>query len=96
MVKNNAIVIDIDGVLLDSYPILKEMLHLKLTGNDKWEYFHKHCNGHKVPFIGDKVLSLLNVLKSSVYVILSTSRNELCREGTEALLKEENFPYDFL
>ena len=96
MAKDEAIVIDIDGVLLDSYPILEEMLHLKLTGDKKWSYFHQHCNGPKVTFIGDKVLSLLNMLKSSVYVILSTSRNELCREGTEARLKEENFPYDFL
>ena len=96
MAKNKAIVIDIDGVLLNSYPILEEMLHLKLTGNDKWKYFHKHCNGPKVTFIGNEILSLLNVLKSSVYVILSTSRNELCRKGTEARLKEENFPYDFL
>lgn len=96
MVKDKAVVIDIDGVLLDSYPILEEMTHLKLTGNDKWEYFHKHCNGPKVTFIGNAIFSLLNVLKSSVYVILSTSRNELCREDTEARLKEENFPYDLL
>lgn len=96
MVKNRAIVIDIDGVILDSYPILEEMLHLKLTGDEKWRYFHEHCNGPKVTFIGDKLLPLLNVLKSSVYIILSTARNELCRESTEARLKKESFPYDFL
>lgn len=93
--KEKAIVIDIDGVILSSEIILKEIYNFKLYGNDMWNYFQENCNDRRVLLMED-ILTLLNCLKSSVYVILSTSRNESCRKGTENRLHEEEFPYDIL
>ena len=39
MQKSKAIVIDIDGVILDSNLILKEIYDLKLKGDTMWSYF---------------------------------------------------------
>ena len=91
--KQKAIVIDIDGVLLDSFIILKEINSQKLTGDLMWDYFHKNCNSPRVQFI-QNIYPLLNCLVPSVYIILSTSRSEKCRTGTEERLKAEKFPYD--
>jgi hypothetical protein len=95
MGKEKAIVIDIDGVLLDSDPILKEIYNLKLRGDAMWDYFHAHCNGPRVSFLKG-IYPLLNSLKGSVYIVLSTSRNECCRADTKARLHTEGFPYDLL
>ena len=45
MEKPKAIVLDVDGVCLDSSAIIKELFELKLKGDAKWDYFREHCNG---------------------------------------------------
>ena len=92
MQKSKAIVIDIDGVILDSDLILKEIYDLKLKGDAMWSHIHSNCNGDRVTFLSN-ITSLLSSLDSSVAVVLSTSRNECCREGTEKRLHEEGYDY---
>ena len=94
--RPRAIVIDIDGVVMNSDKIFQDIYNLKLKGNDMWEYFYKNCNdSRKVPIV-QNILPLLSSLDPAVYVILSTARNELCRMDTERRLHEENFLFDFL
>ena len=93
--KNKAIVIDIDGVILNTEDILKEILRQKLKGDEMWEYFYENCNNSHIPLIKN-IVQFLDCLSPSIYIILSTARNERCRKGTEEKLKEENFPYDAL
>lgn len=90
MCKKLAVILDVDGVLLKSEGVLKEILHLNLKGNDKWDYFHRHCNESDVPFMYN-ILPLLYSLDSEVHILLSTARNEKCRKSTEARLRRE-FP----
>lgn len=95
MDKEKAIVLDIDGVILDSAIILKEIYNLELRGDEMWSYFHENCNSSRVTFI-KSIFPFLNSFKASIYVILSTARNEKCRKGTEERLHNEGFPYDLL
>ena len=95
MTKRKAIVVDIDGVILDSSVIYKEMLKLGLKGDEKWSYFHKHCSGPKVVPIKEMIL-FLNSINPSISIVLSTARNECCREETEERLYKENFHYTVL
>ena len=95
MSKEKAIIIDIDGVILESYPILEEIHKKKLTGDVMWDYFHSNCNNSRVKFMSNISL-LLSCLNASVKVVLSTSRNEKCRQSTEERLKVENFNYTTL
>ena len=95
MDKEKAIVLDIDGVILDSAIILKEIYNLELRGDDMWSYFHEHCNSSRVSLIKN-IYPLLDSFKAHIYVILSTARNDKCRKSTEERLHDEGFPYDFL
>ena len=83
--KNKAIVIDIDGVILNTEDILKEILRQKLKGDEMWEYFYENCNSSRIPLIKN-IVQFLGCLSSSIYIILSTARNERCRKGTEEKL----------
>ena len=95
MTKEKAIVVDVDGVFLESYIILKEIFDLRLKGDDMWSYFHKNCNSDRVKFIKD-IISLLSCLNNDVRIILSTARNECCRQSTENKLKENGLIYHSL
>ena len=91
-----AIIVDIDGVILDSYQVLKNMLNNQLTGDDKWDYFHENCNDRfQVPLLSN-ILPFLDAISLDVEIILSTSRNEKCREKTEERLKQEGIEYSRL
>lgn len=90
--KEKAIVLDVDGVLLDSSKVFEELFKRKLKGNEKWEYFRENCNGSEVTFIKNS-LKFIQALNKEVKIILLTARNEKCRESTEARLKAENFIY---
>ena len=93
--KIKAVVIDIDGVILDTGIIFREIYNLALRGDDMWNYFYEHCNSERVPFMKN-IIPFIFTLDSSTKIILSTARNEVCREGTEERLKREGFPYDLL
>lgn len=44
--KEKAIVVDIDGVLLDVSLLYKEIENLGLKGQDKWNFFHENANNY--------------------------------------------------
>lgn len=95
MTKEKAVVLDVDGVILDSTIILKEMYNLGLRGDEMWSYFQKNCNSSRVPFI-KKVYPLIENFKDNIHIILSTARNDKCRKSTEERLYNEGFPYTYL
>lgn len=95
MKKPKAIVLDVDGVCLDSSAILKELFDLKLKGDAKWDYFREHCNGDRVKTIESSRKFINNVYKNA-HIILSTARNEKCRKETEIRLENNYFLYDEL
>ena len=90
-----AIVIDIDGVILDSAFLFDEIFKLGLKGDAMWDYFHEHCNSPRVTFMKN-IISLVKNISPEVSVMLSTSRNDICRRETEERLQEENFLYNYL
>lgn len=94
--KKDAIVLDVDGVILDNTDIFREIYELKLTGNNMWDYFHANCNGSRTKYIGDKLVFLsflAMIMPEDVDIILSTARNEKCRAKTEERLAHEGFEY---
>ena len=95
MEKPKAIVLDVDGVCLDSSAIIKELFDLELKGDAKWDYFREHCNGDRVKVINSTRL-FINDIYPKCQIILSTARNEKCREATEKRLREDNFIFDEL
>ena len=48
MDKKKAIVLDIDGVILNTAFLFEEIFNLKLKGTAMWDYFHEHCNSDRV------------------------------------------------
>lgn len=91
--KKFAIVLDIDGVLLDNSETFKGILNLGLKGDEKWDYFYDNCN--KAPLICE-TLNFLNCISKNVDIILSTARNEKCRALTEARLKNDFVPFTYI
>lgn len=98
MKKPKAIVFDIDGVLLKTDFILKEIEEKGLKGDVKWEYFYEHCNSDRVKAIPNMV-ELYKAIQTSAYhyiMIICTARN---RDNCYALvnkLKQEVIPFDFI
>lgn len=93
--KPKAIVIDIDGVLLKSDIILKEIFDLGLRGDEMWDYFHQNCNSERVIFL-ENTLPFLNALDKYIHVVLSTARNDKCRKETEQKLQGVGISFDSL
>ena len=81
-----AIIFDIDGVILKTDFILKEIEELELKDNDRWDYFHAKCNNEQVTSnkgicdLISKYLTLESI--SDYYVIFSTAREEVVRWQT--------------
>ena len=95
MEKPKAIVLDVDGVCLDSSKIIEELFELKLKGDTKWDYFREHCNGDRVKTI-ESSRNFMNNMYKCTYIILSTARNEKCKEATEKRLKNDGFLFNEL
>ena len=106
MSKRKCIVIDIDGCLLDTDFILREIFEYKLKGEAKWDYFYDNCNSNRVEVITETKRFLDTILKAtyevevepnvitidSVTLIVSTARNEKCRVKTiDKLAQHEIF-----
>lgn len=90
MEKEDAVIFDIDGVLLDTEYIFKEILSLKLKGDAKWDYFIKHCNSERTqPF--KNILNLWLHLSQRYKIFISTARNEKCRKETFLKLAKSCF-----
>lgn len=76
--KEKAIVVDIDGVLLDVSLLYKEIENLGLEGQDKWNFFHENANNPKYAVKVDKFFNLVNMYAQAGYkIIVLTSRRDL-------------------
>ena len=80
--KKKCAVLDLDGVILDSAYLLKEMHDLGLKGEKMWEHFYTNCNSDRTQLI-ESALELFRILyDANLTVIFSTARNEKCMEET--------------
>lgn len=84
--KRKAIVCDIDGVLLDSEHIMQEAEELELYGDLKWDYFYNHCNDVEVI---EETKDFILKCAETIDILLSTARNEKCKETTLNKLQKE-------
>ena len=81
--KEKAIVVDIDGVLLDVSLLYKEIENLGLEGQAKWNFFHENANNPKYAVKVDKFFNLVNMYAQAGYkIIVLTSRRDLIRKST--------------
>lgn len=92
-----AIVLDCDGVILNTSHIFKELYELDLEGNAKWDYFHEHCNSDKVELMPG-IRKFFSTLYNDVplAIIVSTARNEKVRQQTVAKLLKHGIITDHL
>lgn len=92
-----AIVLDCDGVILNTSHIFKELYELDLKGNAKWNYFHEHCNSDKVELMPG-IRKFFSTLYNDVplAIIVSTARNEKVRQQTIAKLLKHGIITDHL
>ena len=92
-----AVVFDLDGVLLDTSFIFKELYELDLKGDAKWDYFHKRCNSDDV-----KLIPGIRKFFTTIYndpplaIIISTARNEKVRKDTLKKLFDNRIIFDEL
>lgn len=81
--KEKAIVVDIDGVLLDVSLLYKEIENLGLEGQAKWNFFHENANNPKYAVKVDKFFNLVNMYAQAGYkIIVLTSRRDLIGKST--------------
>ena len=81
--KEKAIVVDIDGVLLDVSLLYKEIENLGLEGQSKWNFFHENANNPKYAVKVDKFFNLVNMYAQADYkIIVLTSRRDLIGKST--------------
>lgn len=79
--KQRCIVLDIDGVCLDTEFIFRDIYKSGLKGDDKWAYFHANCNSDKVNVM-PKILPFIRSFGDNVVTVMSTARNEKVRFQT--------------
>ena len=92
-----AIVLDLDGVVLNTSHIFKKLYELDLKGDARWDYFHKHCNSDEVelmPGIRQFFSTLYNDVPLAI--IVSTARNDKIRQETMEKLLKHNIIVDHL
>lgn len=97
MRRRRAIVLDLDGVILRTAPIFKEIYMQELEGDAKWNYFCENCNREDIEVIKgfrDFYRVLTNALPLAI--IISTARNEKCRQNTIEKLLKEHIIFDHL
>ena len=81
--KEKAIVVDIDGVLLDVSLLYKEIENSGLEGQAKWNFFHENANNPKYAVKVDKFFNLVNMYVQAGYkIIVLTSRRDLIGKST--------------
>ena len=98
MSKIKAIVLDVDGVILDTSFLFTEISERGLKGDAMWDYFHEHCNSERVNLIEGfkdfyEDLHLLRPFTSTRFLLL-TSRNEKVKEATIKKLNSEGIFFD--
>ena len=92
-----AIVLDLDGVILKTEPIFKEIYMQELKGDAMWNYFRANCNRDDIEVIeGFKEFYRVLTNALPLAIIISTARNEKCREKTIEKLTKEHIIFDHL
>lgn len=95
--KEKAIVVDIDGVLLDVSLLYKQIENLGLEGQAKWNFFHENANNPKYAVKVDKFFNLVNMYVQAGYkIIVLTSRRDLIGKSTLHYLLNGNVKLDNL
>ena len=84
-----AIICDIDGCLFDTGWIFEETEKLGLTGEEKWDFFHKHINDEKSRTCEQMKNFLTNVISKDIGIIFMTARSEIIRAETERRIYKE-------
>jgi len=79
--KPKCIILDVDGVCLQSDFIFQEIFEQKLKGDAKWDYFDKECNSDRVKLMPN-IIPFIRSFPDDVVTIISTARSERCRRGT--------------
>lgn len=92
-----AIVLDLDGIILNTEPVFKELYMNELKGDAKWDYFHSRCNDDDIELI-EGFREFYKALFSALplAIIISTARNEKCRQATIEKLTKEHVIFDHL
>lgn len=83
VIKQKAIICDIDGVLLDTAHIFDRIEKAGLQGRDKWEFFNRHANDYDVE-IDSRVVETLETLSQDYKIIFLTSRSAEIYKQTRA------------
>ena len=91
--KPRAIVLDIDGVVLNSEFIMQEAVRQGLEGSAKWNYFYENCNSDEVELM-PYIKEFLSELCCDTPIIISTGRNEKCRVETVGKLAKHKIIFD--
>ena len=91
MTKEKTVVYDVDGVLLNTDYIFREIFELKLKGDAKWDYFLKYCNSEKTKPIKEIKELWYKFAISFKTIFVSTARNEKCRDATHTKLWNTGF-----
>lgn len=94
--KNKAIVLDIDGVILNSDFILQEIHELGLKGDEMWEYFHANCNSDRVELMQGikEFIRAIRYGDEEISIIISTARSEKVRPQTAKKLTKYRIFFD--
>ena len=79
--KQRAIVLDVDGVCLDTEFILREIHEKGLKGDEKWDYFYANCNSDRVNVM-PRIIPFIRGFGDNIVTIFLTARNEKCRFQT--------------
>ena len=92
--KEKAIICDIDGVILDSSQVFKEIEELGLKGDAKWDYFDWHANGLRV-FTNKEMVELIYTYYCvGITIVFLTARSERIKNLTAFRLYQDFKLYD--
>lgn len=83
IIKQKAIICDIDGVLLDTAHIFERIENAGLQGSDKWDFFNRHANDFDVE-IDFRIVETLEALSRNYKIIFLTSRSGEIYKQTRA------------
>lgn len=101
--REKAIICDIDGVILDSSQVFKEIEEQGFTGDAKWEYFDWHANGFHVYPEKRMIEIIYNFYKQGYKIIFLTARSESIKVETRyrilaefVIYQENKFDFELL
>lgn len=101
--KPKAIIVDIDGTILDTDILFEEMYEKGIKKADRMKYFYEHCNSERIKAKPD-VRQFINTIIHATYevkgdnnligidsvtLILSTGRDEKCLKETDEKLYKQ-------